>query len=83
MAETHGSTEREHGLFCGECGDYITRGPFTVIVKDSGPLRDETAWLCLACTEVLGLIIGHDYASGECPCGGDARGHGYLNADGA
>lgn len=70
-----------HGLFCDECGNYIQRGPFTVIQKDSE--TRPAAWLCVECTEVLGLVIGHNYASGECPCNGDARAHGYLNWNGA
>lgn len=74
------SVNQDHGLFCGECSSYIVRGPFTVIETDH---NQSAAYLCLACATLFDLIIGHDYVTGECPCGGDARGHGYLNADGA
>lgn len=73
------------GVFCGECGDLDARGPFTIIRKDTDaePYAHEPAtWLCRSCAENWNLIIGHNYASGECPCGGDARAHGYLNANG-
>ena len=71
------------GIFCGECGNYVKRGPFTVLVAQPDELRsDATIWLCAPCTEVFGLIIGHNYASRECPCNGDARAHGYLNTNG-
>ena len=66
------------GLFCGECGNDIVRGPFTVITTDDE--QRVPRWLCVPCAEVCGLIIGHDYSSGECPCNGDARHHGYLYA---
>ena len=74
------NSEQEHGLFCGECGNYILRGPFTVITSDNEQRRP--IWLCSQCAEVFGLILGHNYESGECPCNGDARHHGYLNANG-
>ena len=70
------------GAFCGECGDYIKRQPMTFIVTDTDDGSD-TRLLCPKCADVFGLIIGHDYTTGECPCGGDARGHGYLNHDGS
>lgn len=72
-------TMAEAGVFCGECGWLDQRGPFTVIRDQDG--RD--VWLCRPCTEnVFDLIVGHNYASGECACNGDARQHGYLTANG-
>lgn len=68
------------GLFCGECSRYIKRGPFTVIVAEVP--EPEARWLCVPCAEVFELIVGHNYATGECGCNGDARHHGYLTANG-
>jgi hypothetical protein len=67
------------GLFCGECSRYIARGPFTVVEHGH---NGQAVWLCVPCAELFDLIIGHNYAAGDCPCNGDARAHGYLTAGG-